>query len=330
MEANILVIGGAGYIGSHLVKMLASEPVAFFVFDNLSTGHADTVPTEQLIIGDLSNINEIRACFQNHKIDLVMHFASSISVGESVADPAKYYRNNVASTLNLLDAMREHDVNRIIFSSTAAVYGDPIETPISIHHPRNPKNPYGKSKMMMEDIMMDYHHAYGLQTIFLRYFNAAGADPSGDIGERHEPETHLIPLALQVANGTRKKLVVYGTDYDTPDGTCIRDYVHVCDIAKAHIQAMYYLFQTQQSGCFNLGTSIGHSVKEVIDAVERVTEKKLSIVYADRRAGDPPVLVADAIEAKNSLGWQPSYTKLDNIIRDAWRFIQQTGRKTEA
>lgn len=315
-----MVVGGAGYIGSHVVKLLQETNHEFIVFDNLSTGHDDAVPQKKLIIADLSDPEKINCCFENNAIDTVMHFASSIAAGESVVDPAKYYRNNVVNTINLLDAMRKNCVNKIIFSSTAAVYGDPIETPISIHHPRNPVNPYGKSKAMVEQIIEDYSAAYGLQYIFLRYFNAAGADPSGTIGERHDPETHLIPLALQVAKGDKKELLIYGNDYDTKDGTCIRDYVHVCDIAKAHLLATDYLNQTKKSACFNLGTTTGHSVKEVIDTVERVTGKKLNTRFVDRRPGDASALVADSKEANTFLKWNPVYTKLDDIVRDAWCF----------
>lgn len=318
---TILVAGGAGYIGSHVVKQLLIAGHQVVIFDNLSTGHVDAVPKKQLIVGDLANMSELHDCFKKYKIDIVMHFASSIAVGESVINPAKYYRNNVINTLNLLDVMNIYHVNNIIFSSTAAVYGYPKTTPISIDHPRNPENPYGKSKAMIEEIIEDYHRAYGLQYVFLRYFNAAGADPTGDIGEQHTPETHLIPLALQVAKGLCEKLNVYGTDYATQDGTCIRDYVHVCDIAHAHLLAMHQLINTKMSHCFNLGTNVGHSVKEVIASVENITEKKLTVHYCGRRPGDAPILVADATEAKILLGWQPVYTKLEDIIQHAWNFL---------
>lgn len=316
---NVLVVGGAGYIGSHVVKKLLEDNFSVLVFDNLSTGHADAVPQTHLIIGDLSNIADIERCFKNNKIDIVMHFASSIAVGESVIDPAKYYRNNVVNTINLLDVMRTHSVNNIIFSSTAAVYGNPIETPISIDHPRNPINPYGKSKAMVEQIIDDYHRAYGLNYVFFRYFNAAGADPSGTLGERHDPETHLIPLALQVAQGIKKEFLLYGDDYDTNDGTCIRDYIHVCDIATAHVLGIDYLLHQKKSSCFNLGTNHGSSVAEVIACVERVTQKKITVKTEKRRAGDSPVLVADATSARKVLRWQPQYPQLERMIEDAWK-----------
>ncbi len=318
---RILVVGGAGYIGSHTVKSLQTSNHEIVIFDNLSTGHHDAVEKKFLTIGDLSDVNAIEDCFKKNKFDVVMHFASSIAVAESVAEPAKYYRNNVINTINLLDVMRAHHVNHIIFSSSAAIYGNPVTTPISIHHPRKPNNPYGKSKAMVEQIIEDYHHAYGLQYCFLRYFNAAGADPSGTLGERHDPETHLIPLALQVAAGKKKTLDVYGTDYDTPDGTCIRDYVHVCDIANAHLLAMNYLLEEKKSGCFNLGSNTGHSVKTVINTIEKITGKKLSVNFLDRRAGDAARLVADNIEAHEHLHWQPRYPSLEKMIEHAWNFV---------
>lgn len=315
---TILVVGGAGYIGSHTVKLLLSLGYHVIVFDNLSTGHAESVPADYLMIGDLSNQSELDACFKNHKIDLVMHFASSISVGESVVDPAKYYKNNVIHSIHLLEAMRTHSVKKIVFSSTAAVYGYPKTTPIGVDHEKKPMNPYGKSKLMLEEIIKDYAVAYQIQYVFLRYFNAAGADPSGDIGELHDPETHLIPLALQVASGRKKQVDVFGSDYPTNDGTCIRDYVHVCDIARAHELSAQYLFNDKPSRDFNLGTGVGYSVKEVIDTVKAVTGKELTVSFSDRRAGDPPCLVADNIEATRLLQWKIQYASLKEIIQHAW------------
>lgn len=318
-----MVVGGAGYIGSHTVQLLHAADIHTLVFDNLSTGHLDSISDKATIIADLSDKKSIDDCFKSHQIDLVMHFASSIAVGESVIAPAKYYRNNVANTINLLDSMNEHDVKNIVFSSTAAVYGYPQTTPIAIHHPKHPVNPYGHSKAMVEQIIEDYHKAYDLNYIFLRYFNAAGADPSGKIGEYHEPETHLIPLVMQAASGRKEKIIIFGDNYDTPDGTCIRDYVHVCDIAQAHLLAANRLLQNQQSGIFNLGSGTGYSVKEVIDTAKRVTKKQIKTSIEKRRQGDPAILIADPTEAKNTLNWQPKYNSLEKIIQHAWRWEQK-------
>ena len=320
---NILVVGGAGYIGSHMVKFLNDAGHCVAVFDNLSTGFADAVVRGEMIHGDLAHRSQIEVVLRERHIDAVFHFASSIQVGESSTDPAKYYRNNVANTLNLLDAMRTTGVQRIVFSSTAAVYGEPEQVPIPEIHRRMPINPYGRTKSMVEDILHDYHLAYGLQSVSLRYFNAAGADPDGEIGERHDPETHLIPLILQVASGRRQSIAVFGRNFETPDGTCIRDYIHVVDLAVAHERALEKL--NFKGGChaFNLGTGQGYSVQEVINAVERVTGRPIAVEERPRREGDPACLVADVRLAYEELGWKPCLSELDTIIAHAWAWEQR-------
>lgn len=313
-----LVVGGAGYIGSHMVKHLGDAGHHVTVFDNLSSGFAQAVVRGSLIKGDLADTALITQVLREHAIEAVIHFASSIQVGESSVNPAKYYRNNVVHTLNLLDAMRATNVKRIVFSSTAAVYGEPQSVPIPDDHPRQPINPYGRTKAMVEDVLRDYHSAYGLASFSLRYFNAAGADPDGEVGERHDPETHLIPLILQVASGRRRSIAVFGRDYDTPDGTCIRDYIHVTDLARAHELALMTL--ADQGGCHacNLGTGHGYSVAQIIAAVERVTGSRITIEGQARRPGDPARLVADASRTAAILGWQPVMSDLDTIIAHAW------------
>lgn len=317
-----LVVGGAGYIGSHMVKHLADAGHRVIVFDNLSTGFRDAVLRGSFILGELSDTGFIARVLRDEAIDVVFHFASSIQVSESSADPAKYYRNNVVHTLNLLDAMLSAGVNRIVFSSTAAVYGEPQQIPIPDDHPRQPINPYGRTKAMVEDVLRDYHAAYGLQSFSLRYFNAAGADPDGEIGERHDPETHLLPLILQVASGRREAIAVFGRDYDTPDGTCIRDYIHVTDLARAHELAFMTL--VAQGGCHacNLGTGQGYSVAQMIAAVERVTGRRIKVEERSRRSGDPARLVADARRAAALLGWRPTLSDLETIIAHAWAWEQ--------
>lgn len=320
---NLLVVGGAGYIGSHMVKYLGDAGHNVFVYDNLSTGFSDAVVRGQLIIGDLENTTEIEHVLRDHQIVAVFHFASSIQVGESTLNPAKYYRNNVINTINLLDAMRNANVRRIVFSSTAAVYGEPIHIPILETHPRVPINPYGRTKSLVEDILRDYHAAYGLESFSLRYFNAAGADPDVEIGERHDPETHLIPLILQVASGRRASISVFGRDYDTPDGTCIRDYIHVFDLASAHERALEQLIAIGGCHACNLGTGQGYSVEQVIKAVERITGRLVVVEEKPRREGDPARLVADARLASNLLGWRPELSDLDTIIAHAWAWEQK-------
>lgn len=320
MKSKILVIGGAGYIGSHMVLRLAHAGYDVVVFDNLSNGHRDAVLAGELVIGDMADRAALARLFTAHRFDAVMHFASSIQVGESMQLPARYYANNVGNTLHLVEAMLEHGVQRLIFSSTAAIFGDPIRIPLDEAHPRQPINPYGWSKWMVEQILADCDCAHGLRSVALRYFNAAGAHPESLLGERHEPETHLIPLVLQAASGRRAHIGVFGTDYDTPDGTCIRDYIHVQDLADAHLLALDWLMQGKGSAAFNLGNGSGFSIREVIQAVEAVTGQRVAVQDLPRRAGDPAILVADSTRARAALGWQPQYTDLHDIVQHAWRW----------
>lgn len=321
---KILVIGGAGYIGSHMVKQLCKDGVSVIVLDDLTSGYRDAVVADtELVVGSAADTKLLAELFDLHRFDAVMHFASFIQVGESVVNPAKYYANNVAATLTLLDAMRSAGVRRFIFSSTAAVYGDPDYVPIDEVHPKNPINPYGRSKWIMEQALEDYDLAYGFKSVCLRYFNAAGADPEGKLGERHMPETHLIPLVLQVASGRREAISVFGTDYDTPDGTCIRDYIHVNDLCDAHALALKHLLNGGESARFNLGNGHGFSVKEVIETARVVTGRSIAVRYEPRRAGDPPRLVADSRLAQEKLGWQPQRANLATIICDAWIWEQK-------
>ena len=320
---NIVVVGGAGYIGSHMTKRLIEDGHRVIVVDNLSTGHEAAVLSKTFYQIDIASRFGLNQLFKSHEVDAVFHFASYIQVGESVTNPAKYYQNNVASTLNLLDAMVEWGIKHFVFSSTAAIFGNPVYTPIDERHPTVPINPYGQSKLMVEEILKDFDEAYGLKSVCLRYFNAAGADPSGSIGERHEPETHLIPLVLQAASGRREAITVFGQDYDTPDGTCLRDYIHVNDLVDAHVKAIEYLKIKDESAAFNLGNGQGFSVKEIIEAARQVTGRPISVMYADRRAGDPPVLVADSSLAKSVLHWRPQYHDIHSIIEDAWKWEQR-------
>jgi UDP-glucose 4-epimerase len=317
---NLLVVDGAGYIGSHMVKHLLRRGCNVVTFDNLSTGYRDAVLGGEFVLGDLADRAALDALFARHAFDAVFHFASSIQVGESVKAPAKYYANNVVNTLNLLDVMVKHRVKRFVFSSTAAVYGEPAYTPIDEAHPKQPINPYGKTKWMVEQILDDYDRAYGLKSIALRYFNAAGADPEGELGERHDPETHLIPLVLQAASGRRPHISVFGRDYDTPDGTCIRDYIHVTDLADAHWLALQRLLAGAPSAAYNLGNGNGFSVQQVIDAAARVTGRPIPVIDAPRREGDPARLVADGTTARRDLGWQPTRIDLKTLIEDAWKW----------
>ncbi len=315
---KILVVGGAGYIGSHMVKLLLDQGHAIVTFDNLSSGFRDAVLGGEFVQGDLCDLPAINHVFEKYKPEAVMHFASYIQVGESVQHPDKYYLNNFTNTLNLLNAMVKHEVKQFIFSSTAAVFGEPEYVPVDERHVKNPLNPYGRSKWMVEQVLADYERAYGLKSVCLRYFNAAGADPSGLLGERHEPETHLIPLVLQAISGKRDSITVFGRDYDTPDGTCIRDYVHIVDLCTAHLLALTKLIKTGTSMQFNLGNGAGFSVQEVITAAEQVTNMKVTIKEGPRREGDPARLVADASHAKSMLGWSPIYTDIETIIKHAW------------
>ncbi|AXM89065.1 UDP-glucose 4-epimerase GalE [Anoxybacillus ayderensis G10] len=316
----ILVVGGAGYIGSHVVKQLV-ETNSVVVLDHLSTGHRYLVDKRAVFVhGDLGDRATLVRIFEKYPIDAVMHFAANSLVGESVVEPMKYYKNNVAATLTLLETMMEYGVKRFIFSSTAAVYGIPNVDIITEQCPTLPINPYGRSKLMIEHMLSDFASAYDLRYVVLRYFNAAGAHVSGDIGEDHDPETHLIPLILQHLLGLRDKISVFGTDYDTPDGTCIRDYIHVMDLAEAHILALHALLSDQKkTAVYNLGNGLGYSVKEVIDMCERVTEKKATIEYTARRPGDPARLVASSEKISRELGWQATRS-LEEIITTAWNW----------
>jgi UDP-glucose 4-epimerase len=315
---KILVVGGAGYIGSHMVKMLLSAGHELVIFDNLSSGHRDAVLGGEFVLGDLADMAMLDSVFSEHCPQAVMHFASFIEVGESVRRPDIYYRNNFCNTLNLLDAMVAHDVKHFIFSSTAAVFGEPDYVPINESHASRPVNPYGRSKWMVEQILTDYDQAFGLKSVCLRYFNAAGADPDGQLGERHEPETHLVPLILQVASGRRFDIQVFGRDYDTPDGTCIRDYIHIVDLCSAHLLALYYLADGNKSDQFNLGNGEGFSVQQVIDTVKKVTGRNVNVLDGPRRAGDPARLIADATKARIILGWKPIFPQLEVIVKHAW------------
>lgn len=316
----ILVTGGAGYIGSHVNKELNKEGYETVVIDNLIHGHEDFIKWGTLERVDLSSSSEIRKVFQNYPIDAVMHFAAFTYVGESVEDPQKYYLNNLRNTLNLLKVMLEFEVEKIVFSSTCATYGDPLKIPLTEDHPQNPISPYGRGKLMVEQILRDYSLAYGLKYASLRYFNAAGADPDGELGENHQPETHLIPLILDAALGLREDIEIFGTDYPTPDGTCIRDYIHVTDLADAHIKAMKYLENVGKSEDFNLGNGNGFSVREVIEEARKVTKREITVVETDRRPGDPPVLVGSSKKAREILKWEPKFDDLSQIISTAWEW----------
>lgn len=316
----ILVTGGAGYIGSHINKMLARKGHETVVFDNLVYGHREAVKWGVLETGDLSDKKRLDELFKKYQIDTVFHFAAYAYVGESVTDPSKYYNNNVANTIHLLDVMKEHQVKQIIFSSTCATYGIPAQMPITEDTKQEPINPYGASKLMIERILSDYHQAYGMNYCCLRYFNAAGADPEGEIGESHTPETHLIPLILEVAAKKRDSVKVFGDDYPTRDGSCIRDYIHVADLADAHIRAMDYLRNGGESVCMNLGNCVGNSVLEVIEAAKEVTGKEIPAVMEGRRPGDSAILVGDVGKAKKLLGWEPRYGDIKVILEDAWKW----------
>lgn len=317
---RVLVVGGAGYIGSHMVRMLLAQGHEATVFDNLSTGHAWAVPEDLLARGDLLERSGVNRLFAEHGFDAVMHFSALSIVPESVAKPLLYWRNNVGGTLNLLHAMLEHGVEKFIFSSTAAVYGAPEYTPMDEAHPTRPMTPYGKSKLAVEQALSDLAASGQMRSIALRYFNAAGADPAGGIGEAHAPETHLIPVVLGALKAGDAKVTVYGNDYDTPDGTCVRDYVHVNDLCRAHLLGLDHLEANHGAHVFNLGSEQGFSVLEVIAAIEEVTGLKVTYDIGPRRAGDPPVLVAASGKAKRELGWKPEYTDLKNTIRTAWEW----------
>jgi UDP-glucose 4-epimerase len=319
----ILIVGGAGYIGSHVNKALNKEGYQTVVFDNLSSGKKDLVKWGEFFEGDLGKIEDIREVFKKYSIDAVMHFAAFKAVGESVVNPQKYYKNNVANTLNLFEVMMENKVNKFIFSSSAAVYGTPQYIPIDEKHPQSPINPYGETKLTIEHIMRDYSAAYDFKYVSLRYFNACGADIEGETGEWQGSSANLIPMILDAVIGAREDIKVFGTDYPTKDGTCIRDYIHVTDLAQAHVLALKYLTDGGQSVALNLGNGNGFSVKEVVEMVRKVTGVDFKVVNADRRAGDPPELIADSTKAKELLKWEAKYFDLETIVSSAWNWHKQ-------
>ena len=323
MNERVLIVGGAGYIGSHTAMALIAAGHDVLVLDNLSTGHAEFLRFGRHVIGDLADRAALDVLFSSNAISTVMHFAALTYVGESVTDPAKYYCSNILNSFNLLEAARAHSVARFIFSSSCAIYGTPQRLPLTEDQPQNPINPYGRTKLAVEWMLRDFSEAYGMQYCALRYFNAAGAAPArldAGIGERHKPETHLIPLILQAAGNPQKEIQIFGTDYETKDGTCIRDYIHVCDLAEAHVLAMERLAAGEESGAYNLGNGAGYSVKEIIECAQKVTGLPVRVSEAPRRAGDLPVLVGDAKKATTELGWKPNYTDLEVIVRTAWEW----------
>lgn len=316
----ILVVGGAGYIGSHVGKLLRAEGIPYVVFDNLEEGHRAAVGPAEFILGDLRKPEQVLAALQSRKFDLVMHFGAYISVGQSVREPGKYFENNTAGVLNLLEAMRQTSTDKFVFSSTAAVYGEPQYVPIDEDHPKAPTSPYGLSKLMVEQMLPSFETAHGLRSVCLRYFNAAGADQDGELGEAHRTEEHLIPLAIFAAQGKRPMLKVFGNDYDTVDGTCVRDYIHIEDLAQAHLLAVRHLLGGGGSRQYNLGNGQGFSVRQVIDTVERVSGLKVPHEDAPRRPGDPAKLIASSERIRAELGWTPQRPNLDDIVGDAWRW----------
>ena len=317
---EILVVGGAGYIGSYMSKHLAEAGYLPVVLDNLSTGHRAAVRFGPFFQGEMADAGLLETILRRHRIQAVMDFAAHCDVAESVSDPAKYYRNNVGATLVLLEAMNRAGVRRLIFSSSCAVYGEPERVPLDEDHPLRPINPYGRSKLMIEQVLADFEAAYGLAAARLRYFNAAGADPDGNLGEDHRPETHLIPLVLQVALGQRPGLEIFGDDFPTADGTCIRDYIHIADLARAHRLALERICNGGPGGVFNLGNGSGYSVREVVDTARRVTGANIPAKVVQRRQGDPSALVGSCRKAREALGWQPRYPSLSDIIETAWRW----------
>jgi len=322
----ILVTGGAGYIGSHAVLALQQAGYEVVILDNLVYGHQDLVDQAlhvKLVVGDTNDRELLDRLFASHKFAAVMHFAAYAYVGESVTKPDKYYRNNVVGTLTLLEAMTAASIDKFVFSSTCATYGVPNQVPIPEDHPQNPINPYGATKLMVERILADFDQAYNLKSVCFRYFNAAGADPEGRLGEDHAPETHLIPLVLMTALGKQDSISILGTDYPTPDGTCIRDYIHVTDLAQAHVQGLEYLLKGGASEVFNLGNGSGFSVKEVIESARQVTGKPIAAVEHDRRPGDPPALVGSGEKARTVLGWKPEYPDISQILTHAWQWHQK-------
>jgi UDP-glucose 4-epimerase len=326
LQKKILVTGGAGYIGSHVVLALQQAGYGMVILDSLEYGHRDLVERvlqTELIIGNINDRALLDQLFAKHKIDAVMHFAAYALVGESTQHPDRYYRNNVMGTLTLLEAMRAAGIDKFVFSSTCSVYGVSPTIPLLEDTPLAPINPYATSKLMVENILADFDQSYGFRSVRFRYFNAAGADPQGRLGEDHTPETHLIPLVLLAALGLRKNITVFGTDYDTADGTCIRDYIHVSDLATAHVLGLKYLISGGQSQVFNLGNGDGFSVKEIIATAQAVTGKKIEVIYGDRRAGDPPILLGSNAKARQMLNWQPQYSDISDIIDHAWQWHQR-------
>lgn len=319
----ILVVGGAGYIGSHVNKELYKRGYKTVVYDNLIYGHKEAVKWGIFEYGDLNDIRKLEEIFCKYDIKAVFHFAAFAYVGESVSNPSKYYNNNVANTINLLDVMIRHDVRYIVFSSTCATYGEPTTIPITEDMQQNPINPYGTSKLIVEKILKDYELAYGLHSCCLRYFNAAGDDLDGEIGEWHNPETHIIPLILDAAIGKKESIKVFGTDYNTRDGSCIRDYIHVLDLADVHIRALEFLLKSNQSDCFNLGSGDGMSVLEIIDTAKKITKKEFQVEYAARRHGDPEKLIGSNRKANEILGWTPRYSNIQCILETAWLWHQK-------
>lgn len=317
---TVLIAGGAGYIGSHANKMLHSRGYDTVVYDNLATGHKEAVKWGKFAEGDILDADALRTVFKENKIDAVMHFAAFSLVGESVTDPAKYYRNNVTGTLSLLNAMREAGCGYFIFSSTCATYGMPMEIPLTESHRQIPINPYGNTKLAVERMLSDFSVAYGIKYCPLRYFNAAGADPDAETGENHNPESHLIPLVLDAALGRRDNIKIFGTDYDTPDGTCVRDYIHVNDLSDAHILALEYLMNGGESTAFNLGNGNGYSVREIINTAEKVVGHRIPTVEAARRPGDPDTLVGSANKARKILGWNPKLADIETIVSTAYKW----------
>jgi UDP-arabinose 4-epimerase len=321
MTKTVLVTGGAGFVGSHACKALAAAGTLPITYDSLETGHEWAVKWGPLEKGDLQDRARLREVLRKHSPEAVLHFAAYTAVGESVQHPGRYYLNNVAGTLGLLEAMREQGIGRLVFSSSAAVYGIPESLPLSESHPLRPISPYGESKRIVEGMLRDFERAHGLQHVSLRYFNAAGADPDAQIGEEHDPETHLVPLVLRAASGQRPALEVYGSDYPTRDGTCIRDYVHVADLAAAHVLALQYLAAGGAPQSLNVGTGEGATVREVIAAAEKVSGRRVPVVLARRRAGDPAALVADASLAARTLGWKPRFPRIEEQVAHAWRWL---------
>jgi len=317
---NILVVGGAGYIGSYMCKYLSKNGYHPVILDNLIYGHREAVKWGSFFKGSMDDSALLDQIFSEHQIAAVMHFAAFCYVGESVLQPARYYRNNVANTLNLLEFMNKRGVRSFIFSSSCATYGEPVEIPITENHTQNPINPYGRSKLMVEQIMEDFSHAYKSECVSLRYFNAAGADPDGELGEDHNPETHLIPLVLKTAIGKREMINIFGDDYPTKDGTCIRDYIHIDDLAQAHLLALERLLSGLPGGCFNLGNGSGHSVMQLIETARKVTGKTIPSKVVDRRPGDPAVLIGSSEKAIKTLGWHPRFPELETIIETAWKW----------